>query len=335
MSKRLIYGALAVLLTLSISACQKDDTKTKTQDSTPVSSSIDEGPKKGLEFTSVVLRSESDKAYVVVSGKETNYTADEFKWAWGLLDDSGEFIDGKENPAADDFKSASFSANGTFTLKYCLTDIANMKAGVLYRVYGGTPAQYGDIEFPSNQTGASDATRKYYLRSDQSNSLVFDNIQPVSFTKASVVEITETDLPTGVTNAGAYLKFGGANSKKLTVETIDGWNEAGNIAGNFQRVIGDGYQVHSHTDEERFYKIEGNEVFFYCYIGFIEEGEGWMVHFDLVSGNANANLQFDSTLSGETKYTAASASYRVYADKNKGGEENYWGCLGVYREAAE
>ena len=58
-----------------------------------------------------------------------------------------------------------------------------------------------------------------------------------------------------------------------------------------------------------------------------------MVHFDLVSGNNNANLQFDSTISGETAYTVGTATYKVYADKNKGGEENYWGCLGVYREA--
>ena len=226
------------------------------------------------------------------------------------------------------------STSGSFTVKYCLTDIATLKAGILYRVYGGAPGTYQDLQFPSNNTGASDATRKYYLRSDKDNSLVFDNIQPLSFTKASVVEVAQADLPTGITNAGAYIKFGGVNSKNLTTTDLDALKEAGNIAGNFQRVIGDlGYDVHAHVDEERFYKVEGNDVYFYCYIGFIEPTEGWMVHFDLVSGNSNANLQFDSTINGETTYTVGTASYKVYADKNKGGEENYWGCLGVYREA--
>ena len=335
MNKRFFVGIAASLLVVSLAACnnQPHESTPKESSETPVSS--EEGEKKTIEITNAVLKTENEKAYVVVTGKQTNYTADDFKWTWGLLDDSGEFVDGKEKPAADDFKKASFSANRSFTLKYCLTDITNMKAGVLYRVYGGTPEKYGDIDFPSNNTGASDATRKYYLRSDQSNSLVFDNIQPVSFTKASVVEVTQADLPSGVTTPGAYVKFGGANSKNLTVETINGWNQAGKIAGNFQRVIGSGYEIHGHSDEERFWKIEGNDIFFYCYVGFIEEEEGWMVHFDLVSGNAGANLQFDSTINGETKYTVNGASYRVYADKNKGGEENYWGCLGVYREAAQ
>lgn len=333
MNKHLFVGIATAILVLSLAACNNQSQESIPNKSSDDSLSIEEGPKKTIEFTNAVLRTENEKAYVVVTGKQTNYTAEEFKWAWGLLDDNGDFVDGKEKPAAEDFKKASFSANNTFTLKYCLTDIANMKAGVLYRVYGGTPEKYNDIDFPSNNTGASDATRKYYLRQDQNNSLVFDNIQPITFSKASVVEVAEADLPSGVTTPGAYLKFGGANSKNLTVETINGWNEAGKIAGNFQRVIGAGYEVHAHSDEERFWKIEGNNVFFYCYIGFIAPEEGWMVHFDLVSGNSGAGLEFENAINGETLYTVGDASYRVYADKNKGGEENYWGSLGVYRIA--
>ena len=292
-----------------------------------------EGEKKSIEITNAILTNDGNKAYVSVTGTQTNYTANDFKWAWGIVDTAGEFVDGEETPSAASFKSATFDANNRFTVRYCLTDITDLVAGELYRIYGGTPETYGDITFPSNNTGASDATRKYYLRSDQSNALVFDNIQPISFTKASVVNVAEADLPTGVTNAGAYVKFGGANSKNLTIADLDALNTGGKIGGNFQRVIGEGYDVHAHVNEERFYKIEGNDIFFYCYVGFIAEGEGWMVHFDLVSGNSNANLQFDSTLNGETLFTVGDAGYRVYADKNKGGEENYWGCLGVYREA--
>lgn len=334
MKKRLFVGALITLLTVSLGACNNNTNPESSKGSIEPSSS-EEAPKKKIEFSSVLLREENSKAYVVASGKQTNYTEDEFVWTWGLLDQSEDkFIDGKETPAAADFQKVSFNASGSFTVKYCLTDIQDMKSGTLYRVYGGTPSSYGDIEFPTNQTGASDATRKYYLRSDQSNSLVFDNIQPISFTKASVVEVLQANLPSGVTTPGAYVKFGGANSKNLTMDTINGWNEAGKIAGNFQRVIGDGYQIHDHVPEERFWKIEGNEVYFYCYVGFIAEAEGWMVHFDLVSGNSTANFQLDTTLNGETTYTVGNASYKVYADKNKGGEENYWGGLGVYRVAA-
>lgn len=329
MKKYLICG-VALLLTMGLAGCG-NNTGTGSYEPSQMTASTP-GPKRSIEITSMTLTNSNNKAYVSLSGKQTNYTEIEFKWAWGLMDEEGEFVDGKERPVEADFTPVTFNSSGSFTVRYCLTDIANLKAGTLYRVYGGTPTEYQDLQFPSNNTGASDATRKYYLRSDKDNSLVFDNIQPLSFTKASVVEVAQADLPAGVTNAGAYLKFGGVNAKNLTLDDLNNLNTAGNIAGNFQRVIGE-YEIHNHVDEERFYKIEGNDVYFYCYIGFIEPTEGWMVHFDLVSGTATANLQFDSTIAGETTYTVGTASYKVYADKNKGGEENYWGCLGVYREA--
>ena len=333
MNKRIIFGMAALLMTMSLSACGSNNNNASQKSESKVSEpSSEQGPKKSIEITSMTLTNSNNKAYVNLTAKQSNYTAEEFKWAWGLMDENGDFVDGKENPSGDDFKAATFNSNGSFTVKYCLTDITTLKAGTLYRVYGGAPGTYQDLQFPSNNTGASDAKRKYYLRSDKDNSLVFDNIQPLSFTKASVVEIAQADLPAGITNAGAYLKFGGVNSKSLTIADLDAYHTEGNIAGNFQRVIGE-YSVHNHVDEERFYKIEGNDVYFYCYIGFIEPAEGWMVHFDLVSGNNNANLQFDSTINGETAYIVGTATYKVYADKNKGGEENYWGCLGVYREA--
>ena len=314
-----------IATTSSIESSSPKSSKTK-------SSSVDEGPKKEVTDLSISLGNDGNKAYITVRGKQSNYTADEFKWAWGLKASDGTFADGKAKPTDEDFKRVEFDSNNGFTVKYCLTDIQNMVSGTLYRIYGGTPETYGDIPFASNQFGASDATRKYYLRSDEENSLVFDSIQPISFTKASIVEIADVDLPTGVTAIGAYLKMGGANAKGLTVDMIDGWNATGKIAGNFQR-INPSYSIHNHVDEERFWTIEGEDVFFYIYCGFIDEQEGWMVHFDLVGGNSNANLQFDVTLAGETAYTVNGATYRVYADKNKGGEENYWGCLGVYREA--
>jgi hypothetical protein len=289
---------------------------------------------KSVSITECVLMTDTDgKAYVKVSGTQENYSSAEFKWAWGIKvnGDNGAFVDGKASPDEADYKAAAFDANKAFTVKYCLTDITALKSGDFYRVYGGTPESYADIAFTSTETAANDATRTYYLRTDQNNSFVFDSVQPIKFTKASVVNVAQADLPTGVTNEGAYVKFGGVNEKNITLDMLDAWHTAGYIAGNFQRVIG-GYSVHNHIDAERFWKIEGNDIFFYCYVGFIAEEEGWMTHFDLVSGNSGANLQFDNTIWGEEAYTIGNAVYRVYADKTKSGESNYWGCLGVYRE---
>ena len=340
MKKRIAFTLLPLLLVGVLGACNQnndgnssEDSPSSLKSSKSKSTSKDEGPKKGVSDLSISLMNENKKAYIRVRGTQNNYTADEFKWAWGLRGNDGNFIDGKAKPDASDFVKVDFNENNEFTVKYCLTDIENMVSGVLYRIYGGTPETYGDIPFASNQFGASDATRKYYLRSDEDNSLVFDSIQPISFTKASVVDVAEADLPSGVTTAGAYLKMGGTNSKGLIIETIDGWNNSGKVTGNFQRVIpASSYSVRTHTNEERFWKIEGNDIYFYLYVGFIDATEGWMVHFDLVGGNENAGLQFDTVLNG-VAYTVNEATYKLYADTNKGGEENYWGFLGVYREA--
>ena len=288
---------------------------------------------KSVTITECILMSDAGKAYVKVSGTQANYSAAEFKWAWGIKvnGDSGAFVDGKATPEDADYQVVAFDASNAFTVRYCLTDIANLTSGAFYRVYGGTPETYGDIAFTTAETGARDTSRSYYLRSDQNNSFVFDSVQPISFTKASVVNVAQADLPEGVTNAGAYLKFGGVNEAGITLDMLNEWHTAGKIAGNFQRVIG-GYSKHDHVDAERYWKIEGNDVFFYCYIGFMANGEGWMTHFDLVSGNSGANLQFDNVIWGEEEYVIDGASYRVYADSSKSGESNFYGCLGVKRE---
>ena len=349
MNKRLSLGAMTVLLTMVLGACggkvassvsSSSRAPSTSRSSRPSSSS--QAPAKGVSDLNISLGNDGGKAYITVRGTQFGYTANDFKWAWGLKEQSGStFADGKANPTAADFKEASFNSNNEFTVKYCLTDIEGIVAGTLYRIYGGTPESYGDIPFASNMFGANDGTRKYYLRQDKENSLVFESIQPFTYNEASVVEIAQDDLPDGITNAGAYLKFGGNNSKNYTIEDINSWHASNKIAGDFQRVIlpSDSdesvYSQHVHTDSERFWKIEDNKVFFYLYCGFIKDGEGWMVHFDLVSGNQGAGLQTSTSLDGKTPYVINGATYRVYSDTNKGGEENYWGCLGVYRDIAQ
>ena len=343
MKNKTVFAVLSALSALALISCGPtgstgEPAKTPEASSTPgkqstTKSETSQAPKKKIEVTSISLTDTNNKAYIRVSGTVENFEPGELTWAWGLMErGTGEFADGSETPDPEDFQEVNFNDDNRFTVSYCLTDITTIRSGVLYRIYGGTPETYDDIPFQSNMFGAKDATRNYYLRQDEENSLVFDNIQPISFTKAAVVELSQAELPTGITNSGPYVKFGGVNSKGLTMETLKGLEDAGNIAGNFQRVIGDGYMLHEHVAEERFYAIEGNDVYFYCYVGFIEPGEGWMVHFDAVSGNASAGLQFATVLNGTPAYTFDGATFRLYADTGASGEENYWGCLGVYCE---
>lgn len=331
MNKRLSFG-MSLLLALILTACGASNASNNdgNKSSKPATTSVSQAPKKSVKDISISLGNDGDKAYITVRGTQSNYSADEFKWAWGLKSNNGSFDDGKAKPADDDYVVVPFNSNNEFTVRYCLTDIQTIKAGTLYRIYGGTPETYGEIAFESNMFGANDATRKYYLRVDKDNSLVFENVQPLTYDQVAVVEVKQEDLPDGVTEAGAYLKFGGKNSKNLTVETINSWHEGGNIAGNFQRVI-PSWQSHDHVDSERFWIIEGNYVYFYLYVGFIEVEEGWMTHFDLVSGNSGAGLQLSKTVWGETSYTVNEKTYKVYADTSKSTEEEYWGCVGVYR----
>ena len=311
-----LLGLVAIMGSLAISACgggnggstAKPTSGGNTQStSKKPSTSTSIAPRKTVSIGEISLANEDGKVYVKVTGTVSNYEASEFKWAWGLRTngESGTFIDGKETPAAEDYKAAEFDATSkAFTVKYNLTDI-ELTSGAFYQVYGGTPESYANIPFTNTATGARDATRNYYLRTDQDNSIVFDSIQPINFSKAAVVKINE-------------------------------WHDAGKIAGNFQRVIGGQYQLHNHVDAERFWKIEGEDVYFYCSIGFIATGEGWQTHFDCVSGNSGANLQFETTTfwgDEEHTFVIGEDTYKVYADKNGhgGSEAGFWGCLGVTR----
>ena len=342
MKKGFIFVTSA-LLALGLASCNNPAPESSqptasivksTAKSTSSAAEISQGPKKELTNVSISLGKDGGKAYITVRGTQSNYTAEEFKWAWGLLNEGTSSFDyGKERPADTDYTALTFDANNEFTVRLCLTDITTIKAGATYRIYGGAPGNYKDIGFESNMFGANDGTRNYYLRQDLNNSLTFDNIQPFTFSEASVIEMAAADLPTGVTEAGAYLKFGGNNTNNVTMDTINAWHTAGNIAGNFQRVIPENsYSLHDHADTERFWKVEGTKVYFYLYVGFIGEGEGWMLHFDLVSGNKNAGCGTSTKYNGETAYQIGGATYKIYSDSSLSGEENYWGCLGVYRE---
>ena len=337
MKKRLFPFLSALVLTVSLVACGgtgATSSSSKKASSSTSKSSSSRAPRKTIQINKVSLFEEDEKAYVKVEGVENNYTAEDFKWAWGMKEQDGDFVDGSITPSADSYKVIAFEEDRSFVAKYCLTDIENLVSGKFYRVYGGTPESFGEIVFENQVQGASDATRAYYIRLDEDNSLVFDAIQPIKYDKASIVEIKEEDLPTGVTATGAYLKFGGKNINGITEEMVKGWNDNNKIAGNFQRVIpANSYTLHNHVNTERFWKFEDDYFYMYLYVGFLEKDEGWMTHFDLISGNNSANVQLTVAIWGEPTYTIGEAEYKIYADTRKSGDENYWGCIGVYRAA--
>lgn len=119
MRKRIIFGMAALLMAMSLSACNSTPSggESKGQESsTPIS--VDPETEKKVEVSNITLSNQDDKAYITVTGKVTNYTNDDFTWAWGLKDQSsGQFHDGKEKPEAADFKKAKISNNNSFTIR--------------------------------------------------------------------------------------------------------------------------------------------------------------------------------------------------------------------------
>ena len=116
MKKRLSFAMIILSMTALLGACGAKSSIEDTSDKPiPASSSskpsTSQGPKKTVSDLSISLGNSGDKAYITVTGKQENYTADEFKWAWGLMDrDTSEFADGKANPSGDDFVTGYFEA---------------------------------------------------------------------------------------------------------------------------------------------------------------------------------------------------------------------------------
>ena len=137
MNKRLSFGIVTVLMALVLGACGGNTTTSSSSSSSKSSSpsrssssqrpsSTSQAPQKGISDLSISLGNDGDKAYITVRGQQFGYTADDFKWAWGLMDrDSSEFADGKATPAAGDYQAVTFDGSNQFTVKYCLTDTTN------------------------------------------------------------------------------------------------------------------------------------------------------------------------------------------------------------------
>ena len=99
MKKGLILTTTFAALALVLAACGESASKPATSTKeTSVVTSKEVVPQKNVTVTSIALGNEGSKAYITVRGTQENYTAEEFKWAWGLMDQNGTFDDGKETP---------------------------------------------------------------------------------------------------------------------------------------------------------------------------------------------------------------------------------------------
>ena len=117
MKQHLSFMMTCIALLGVLGACNSNETSSsKNSPSSKTTVITSKGPVKGVSDLSISLGNDGGKAYITVRGTQNNYTADEFKWAWGLKEqDSSTFVDGKAKPEAEDFKAVTFNSNNEFT----------------------------------------------------------------------------------------------------------------------------------------------------------------------------------------------------------------------------
>ena len=137
-----------------------------------------------VSITTAKYELNEGKVYLVLSGTEQYFTAENFKWAFGLkLDREDTWLVGKAEPEAADFNvlgvitpAAEEGANDSFEVKFDLTSIPapaeGSKAG-LWNIYAGPTGAYGSLNVSVSNTengNTPDEAYNYYFRNDQQTS---------------------------------------------------------------------------------------------------------------------------------------------------------------------
>ena len=349
-----ILAALAMAALLTLGACGGGDSgkssgngnKSTNKPSTQSSVKPAE-PVKAASIDEIKLAKKDDgKVYVQFKGSETLYTAaDKIQYAFGIstdtaLPEAGEdgtissdnFVLGKANPQAADFKEIAFTpaADATkvqFSFEYCITDIADIDTGV-YRFFGGFTADaYDVLEWVDDNADfqARDAKYDYFIRNDQSQvGLAVENLGPFTITSGDFVKNPADG------HEGIYLKLGGAQATPFTQETADAWN----TLADFQRMA----NYTKATSLDKFWVVDGNNAWFYLAIGNMTGGEDWMTHLTANAaprtrdaGKALASVDFSVT----KEFADENLKLTVISDTTKGqndGEAYYYGAIGVHVE---
>ncbi len=126
-------------------------------------------------------KKEDGKVYLRLSGTCTDYTQDNFKWAFALKEynngeEGGAYLAGKEEPADEDFNIVVALTKGaegeddTFTVDFNLSDIV-IPEGVTkpgrYNLTAGPKDNYKSINVSLNPGNYADDGFRYYFRNDQ------------------------------------------------------------------------------------------------------------------------------------------------------------------------
>ena len=127
-------------------------------------------------------KKDDGKVYLRLSGTCTDYTQENFKWAFALKEynngeEGGAYLAGKEEPADEDFnivveltKATEADADDTFTVDFNLSDIV-VPDGVTkpgrYNLTAGPKDNYKTINVTLNPGNYADSGFRYYFRNDQ------------------------------------------------------------------------------------------------------------------------------------------------------------------------
>lgn len=325
-----ILGVLSIAAALTLVACGGKATSGAKTSKKPTATSkapVSREPVPTATVSAQTLEKRTDgKVYFKVTGTVANYADGALKWAWGLADNSGTFVYGKEAPAAADFTALAFDATTkAFSTEFCISDIADIPTGV-YHIYGGDKADtYAEIAIEDSEFQARDTRYDYFIRTDQSASgIAIEDLGPFAIQSGDFVKDPDAD------HTGIYLKLGGAQATAPVQATIDAWN----TKCDFQRMsFGGGYKKNALNDF--FWKIEGTNLFIYMSVAEMTGGEAYMTHLSANMtgagdpGKALGSVNFDV----EKSFEADNLKFRVLSDTSMGqkdGDEHFYGAIGVY-----
>ncbi len=317
---------------------QKSGTKTSGKSATSKTSKsqtsrTSAAPRPSASLSSVDVVAKENKLYLQLKGSFANVEAANLKFALGLLEynsgsEEANWLVGKETPAEADYNLTATIAEKNWTLDYCVSDIANVKAGI-YNIYFGAASNL--IEYAAlgadfaEVSGAKAGLFRGYTRSDQNVgstlSLCLDELPPIALTEAKVVYEGEK----------LYAMIGGETTK--TLEELNAYDSF----LNFQNTNGySNTRVQKMVDEPvegtyyYTYVVDGAKAYIKADVSFFTAGGNYNTHLNITK-NTQANCKLDVSVDQNYDFEALNLRVNVFCDTTKGqadGADYFWGNLG-------
>ena len=290
-------------------------------------------PRPSASLSSVDVVAKESKLYLQFKGSFANVEAANLKFALGLLEynsgsEEANWLVGKETPAEADYNLTATIAEKNWTLDYCVSDIANVKAGI-YNIYFGAASNL--IEYAAlgsdfaEVNGAKAGLFRGYTRSDQNVgstlSLCLDELPPISLTEAKVVLEGEK----------LYAMIGGETTKTLdelkaynsflNFQNTNGWSNT-----RIQKMVEEPVEGTYYYD----YVIENNKAYIKADVSFFTAGGNYNTHLNITE-NTQANCKLDVSVDQNYDFESLNLRVNVFCDITKGqgdGQDYFWGNLG-------